>query len=182
MQSNFSTSILKSLLWSLSSDDDSWRLFELQGNDKKIYILLLVLDRSRVKSPVYFFTHKRLFVVYITRCWTLNTPPPNLIIEKKLIYSSSSILHFPPSVDFIINSLFPQVNDCIVRLIKIINKYFKLAFLSRSKANHWTYLFDAGGEYDADLFRGTSRCFSVLSSEWDLMKINTMFIHWWLFM
>ena len=36
-----------------------------------------------------------------------------------------------------------------------------------------SYLFDAGGEYDAALCRGTSRSFKVLSSDLDLILRKT---------
>ena len=38
--------------------------------------------------------------------------------------------------------------------------------------NKVAYLLEAGGEYDADLFRGTSLSFKVLSNDWDLLKNN----------
>ena len=54
------------------------------------------------------------------------------------------------------------------------NQKQELTFWALNKV---AYFLEAGGEYDADLFRGTSLSFKVLSNDWDLLKNNQIWLH-----
>ena len=66
----------------------------------------------------------------------------------------------------------PQVTHLRLRGIFIIlNNLFQICIEKRKETEEKPY-FLAGGEYEAALCRGTSRCFKVLSSDSDLLKIQ----------
>ena len=81
-------------------------------------------------------------------------------LRNKLI-----ILHKPCYVNNILAKFSGLTND---------NQKQELTFWALNKV---AYFLEAGGEYDADLFRGTSLSFKVLSNDWDLLKNNQIWLH-----
>ena len=69
----------------------------------------------------------------------------------------------------------PQVISFTTKRHFYYLEQFQICIEKRKEAAEKPY-FLAGGEYEAALCRGTSRCFKVLSSDSDLLKIQFLWV------